>query len=54
LCYVGDYNRNVNSGLEGHWFRNQFGVGFYIGCIRFRSFKFNFLSQSLIFIFGWV
>ena len=25
--YVGDYNKSVNSGLEGQQFRNKIGVG---------------------------
>ena len=28
--YVGDYNRNVDSSLEGQYFRNLIGVGFFI------------------------
>ena len=30
LNYVGDYNMNVNSGIEGHHSRNYIMVGFFI------------------------
>ena len=30
LCYIGDYNRIVDSGLEGQQFRNEIRVGFFI------------------------
>jgi hypothetical protein len=30
FCYVGDYNRNVNSGTEGQQFKILIRVGFFI------------------------